>query len=108
MGYAIDKAKVEYAKRLDKANEKTERLEKEVKQALEVEYDRGYDNGCDYSKEEIEKLKIILKEMYDTCIGYNEMKSIVTPDNKYLFSSFSISVELYKKIENIINDIKRV
>ncbi len=56
---------------------------------------------------EMEKIKIILKEMYDTCIGYNEMKSIVTPDNKYLFSSFTISVELYRKFENIINDIKR-
>ena len=73
-----------------------------------IEENKILDEMINEKDEEIEKVKIILKEMYDICFGYNEMKSIVTPDNKYLFGNFSISVELYKKIENIINDIKRV
>ncbi len=56
--------------------------------------------------EKIELLEKALKEMYEICMGYNEMKSIITPDNKYLFSNFSISKEFYDKLVKIIEDIK--
>jgi len=68
-----------------------------------IEENKILDEMINEKDEEIEKVKIILKEMYDICFGYNEMKSIVTPDNKYLFSSFSISVELYRKFEIFSN-----
>ncbi len=72
-----------------------------------MEY-KAHEEKTDEEDKEMEELKIMLKELYDICIGYNEMKSIVTPDNKYLFSNFSIPVETYNKLEKLINDIKRV
>ena len=72
-----------------------------------MEY-KAHEEKTDEEDKEMEELKIMLKEMYDICIRYNEMKSIITPDNEYVFSGFSISIETYNKLEKLINDIKRV
>ncbi len=101
----MDKLKIEWTDYY--TDHKTDDDQYRVYDADEVDKEiKQLDKIVNEKDKKIELLEKALKEMYEICMGYNEMKSIITPDNKYLFSNFSISKEYYDKLVKIVEDIK--